>query len=241
MSNGVRSRTVTSPQIPTTRTTTKELETRQTQQPTTQPKNDVKGDGSGFNSASDPTSTSTTTKPPSPTTTPTDTDTDTEDAAPKNHGQARAALAHSMNSLRHALKFASHKGNPNVAQGSDAQIRDAITNLAKALGIDLGDISKLSGPDALSLLASKLGISTSTTGTTGTSASGDKTSGSSTSASGDKTSTSTSSSASGDKTSTSSGSGTTMSTQAMMSLFQQILQKAYAMEQKPTSSATKTN
>ncbi|HLL54215.1 MAG TPA: hypothetical protein VK447_11745, partial [Myxococcaceae bacterium] len=115
---------------------------------------------------------------PAPTTPPTTTPPTTTppQSAPveaaKNHGQARAELAHALNTLRQAVQFANHKGNPNVAKFSDQQLRDAISTVAKTLNVNLGDISKKTGLEALNLLASKLGAQagsppTGSTGSTG--------------------------------------------------------------------------
>jgi hypothetical protein len=176
MSNGVRGPSVAPTQVQSTPAAGKAPETKKTvttEMPAPRPGAGFTETNVGLDGAPAPRPAT-----PAPTTTP---PTTPPQSAPvetaKNHGQARAELAHALNTLRQAVQFANHKGNPNVAKFSDQQLRDAITTVAKTLNLNLGDISKKTGLEALNLLASKLGAQAggstptgstgSTTGSTG--------------------------------------------------------------------------
>jgi hypothetical protein len=77
--------------------------------------------------------------------------------AAENHGQERSRLAHAFNTLRKSLHFMNHKGNPNAQQATDAEIRDAVSTLAKSMGINL-DTSKGTAQDVFNKLAQALGL-----------------------------------------------------------------------------------
>jgi len=75
----------------------------------------------------------------------------TATAQPKNYGQLRSQIAHSMNALRSAMRT-----------GDDTAIKSAALSLAKLLNVNLGDTSKMSGSDALKALETKSGVTQDT-------------------------------------------------------------------------------